>query len=161
MAIKAISDLNAALTLSSNDQVPISSTNNYGDARRVSISQLAAFIQTLLQPPSGDDKITQYATPTAGTTVTVAAVNGVSVPVFLYLTPAGVLATLTIALPAAGAAMDRQEILIATTQTITALTVSAAGLTVINAPTTLVAGAGAGSFRMRFDAVNNVWVMVT
>lgn len=75
-------------------------------------------------------------TPTTGFSITIAA--GIKT---LELTPAGTLATGTITMPAAP--IDGQEIRIASTQQITALTLSGnAGQTISNAPSTLAAGQG-------------------
>lgn len=166
MDTKYIQNLNEQKSVSGTDQIPIASFSATGDTRRVPVSALSTYIQAQLQAPP-DGKVTQYASPAAAGTVTINQVNGVSVPVFLYLTPvAPPIATMTLTLPGQGVAVDRQEVLVATASTITALTVNAAAggtgtPTVVNAPTTLVAGAGTGSFRMRYDAPNNVWVMVT
>jgi hypothetical protein len=71
----------------------------------------------------------------------------------LFIDPAGTLATGTVTLPAAPS--DAQRVRFSTTQTITTLTVSAGGAqTVMNAPTTLAAGAGIGYI---YDAANTTW----
>jgi hypothetical protein len=53
--------------------------------------------------------------------------------------------------------LDKQEILVNTTQAITALTINANGATIVGAPTTLAAG---GFFRLRFDGVLDTWYRV-
>lgn len=69
------------------------------------------------------------------------------------LDPAGVLATGTLTLPAIP--YDGQHLEASTTQTVTALTVSASGAdTIKNAPTTLAAGAG---FAYYYRAANTTW----
>lgn len=64
----------------------------------------------------------QYAVPLTGTTVTVATAP---VPTSVILEPAGTLATLTVALPAAVNLLDGQTFRLCSTQTLTALTVTA------------------------------------
>jgi hypothetical protein len=62
---------------------------------------------------------TNYSTPLTGTTVTAAATDST-----ILLEPAGTIAALTVALPAAAALKDGQTLRIASTQTITALTLT-------------------------------------
>lgn len=74
----------------------------------------------------------------------------------LILDPAGTLATGTVMMPADPPDQFRLEV--ASTQTITALTVSAnAGQTIKNAPTTLAAG---GAFAYRYAEANSTWYKV-
>lgn len=76
---------------------------------------------------------TQYSVPTAGGTV---AVNAGTTNV--VLDPAGTLATLTVTLPAATSLTDGQRLRLASSQTITALTVTAgSGTTIAQNPTAL------------------------
>lgn len=148
-------DLTETTSLATADQVPVYTQSS--GMRRVSVSNLATKVAALA-PAVGDDKLTQYAAPSAtGFTVTITPLTA-GQGVWLVLTPTGTLAAGTIALPASGSAVDRQEVLVNTTQTITALTVSASGLTVTGAPTTLAAN---GAFRMRFDAVLQTWFKVS
>lgn len=138
-------------SLSSADQVPIYSASN-GDARKASINQLAAFLQT--QIAAQDDKTTQYAAPSSsGFTVNVQDDGST----WLLLTPAGAFAAGTIVLPAVASVQDRQELLVNCTQAVTTLTVSGNGATVTGAPTTLAANA---FFRLRFDQASSVWYRV-
>lgn len=88
-----------------------------------------------------------YQTPATGFTITIA-----DSTLALNLDPAGTLATGTINLPATP--IDGQIIEVASTQTVTALTVSAAGKTLKNAPTTLVAGSG---FSYRYRLSTTTW----
>jgi len=88
-------------------------------------------------------------TPATGFSITIAA-NIKS----LVLKPTGTLATGTITMPAAP--IDGQEIRVSSSQIITALTVSAnAGQTILNAPTTLAAGAG---FEYVYDLATTEWM---
>jgi len=148
-----IIDLDSVSSLSSGDQIPIYSANN-GDARRIPASALATYVAG--QVSTVDGKVTQYASPLTGATVTIApASTGGSV--FLLLQPAGTIATLTVVLPAAGIAVDKQEVMVSTTNTVTALTVFAGGTTLAGAPTTITAAA---PFKMRYDGVNSIWMRV-
>ena len=71
----------------------------------------------------------------------------------LILTPAGVLATGTVTMPAAP--VDNAQWNLSSTNTITALTLSpAAGQTILNAPATLTAGVGVG---YTYSASNATW----
>lgn len=148
--------LNETLTISGSDQVPVYTQNN--GTRRISATNFAAFVQAGTN--FVDNKVTQYASPSAtGFTVTIAPLTPGG-GVFLLLTPTGTLAAGTITLPSGGAggtAQDRQEILITTTQAVTALTITAGTTTVTGAPTTIAANR---SFRMRYDAVNTTWYRV-
>lgn len=79
----------------------------------------------------------QAASPTVGQTVTMTddAVDGT-----LYLTPAGTLLTLTVALPSNAASRVGQIRRIVTSQVLTGLTVTAASASILGAPTTLALG---------------------
>lgn len=147
-----INQLTAVDQVVSSDQVPIYSSEN-GDARKASMATLLAFFSG--QITANDDKITQYAAPSAtGFTVTI---NNDSQSVWLVLTPTGTFAAGTLTLPAVANCVDRQEILVNSTQTVTALTISGNGATVTGAPTTIAAN---GFFRLRFDDVTNTWYRV-
>lgn len=81
--------------------------------------------------------IVQAASPTTGQTVTM---TDDSVDGTLYLTPAGTLLTLTVALPSNSNSRIGQIRRIVTSQIITGLTVSAASATILGLPTTLALG---------------------
>lgn len=147
-----INQLSAADTLTTSDQVPIYSSVN-GDARKASLSLLASFI--LAQSSVADDKVTQYNSP-ASTGFNVQ-VNNASASIWLILTPLAGYAAGTITLPSVALCADKQEILVNCTQAVTTLTVAGNGATVLGAPTTLAANA---FFRLRFDAVLDVWYRV-
>lgn len=147
-----INQLSAVDAVVSSDQVPIYSSGQ-GDARKASMSVIKSFV--LSGATTSDDKISQYAAPSAtGFTVTV---NNSSDSVWLILTPLAGYAAGTLVLPAVANCVDRQEILFNTTQAVTTLTINANGATVIGAPTTLAANA---FFRLRFDDVLNTWYRV-
>jgi len=148
-----INQLSAVDAVVSSDQVPIYSSGQ-GDARKASMSVIKSFV--LSGATTSDDKVTQYAAPTAtGFSVTILDSSGTSV--WLILTPLAGYAAGTLVLPAVANCVDRQEILFNTTQAVTTLTINANGATVIGAPTTLAANA---FFRLRFDDVLNTWYRV-
>lgn len=147
-----INQLTAVDAVVSSDQVPIYSSDN-GDARKASMATLLKFFAG--QITSIDDMITQYSAPSAtGFSVQV---NNDSNNVWLVLTPTGGFAAGTLVLPSVANCVDRQEILVNTTQAVTTLTISNGGATVTGAPTTLAANA---FFRLRFDIVTKTWYRV-
>ena len=147
-----INQLSAVDQVQASDQIPIYSAAN-GDSRKASLSLLKTFFQEGIT--SSDDKITQYAAPSAtGFSVQV---NDDSDSIWLVLTPTGGFAAGTLVLPAVANCADRQEILVNCTQAVTTLTVTGNGATVTGAPTTLTAN---GFFRLRFDAVTSTWYRV-
>lgn len=147
-----INQLSAVDQVVSSDQVPIYSSEQ-GDARKASMATLLAFFAG--QVTANDDKITQYAAPSA--TAFNVQVNNDTESVWLILTPTAGFAAGTITLPAVANCVDRQEVLVNCTQAVTALTVAGNGGTVTGAPTTLAANA---YFRLRFDAVTKTWYRV-
>lgn len=144
-----INELSALDALSPGDSVPVFSTQN-GDTRRVAASVLRDYVNS--GEGVGDDKITQYAAPSA--TGFSAQINNTSASVWLVLTPTAGFAAGTLVLPAVANCVDRQEILVTTTQAVTALTISANGATLSGAPTTLTANA---FFTLRFEALTKIW----
>jgi hypothetical protein len=101
--------------------------------------------------PAASAPTIKTATPTTGQTV---AFDNASVDQTLYLTPAGTLLLLTVTLPSNGSSVIGQTVTIATTQTLTGLTVNGAA-SIINTVTTLLAGSV--SFR---KTAANTWVRV-
>jgi hypothetical protein len=147
-----INKLTAVDTISASDQFPLYSAAD-GDTRRCSGTTLAEFIRETITV--SDDKVTQYAAPAAtGTTVTV---TDDDASVWLIITPLAGYAAMTIKMPALASSIDKQELLVNCTQSVTTLTIDANGSTVVGAPTTLAANA---YFRLRFDAVLNTWYRV-
>jgi hypothetical protein len=147
-----IIDLSAVATVAAGDNVPIYSAAN-GDSRRAPMSVLAAYLGS--QITTQDGKVTQYASPSSSPFTT--AVTNSSVPIWLVLTPTGTMAVGTLTLPAQGTSVNLQEILVSTSQQVTALTVAPNGSNLVGAPTTLAAGA---FFRLRFDALTSTWYRV-
>lgn len=147
-----INQLSAVDTVSAGDLLALWATSN-GDTRKCSLTVLAAFLQTLIT--ANDDKITQYAAPSA--TAFNVQINNDNLSVWLILTPNAGYATGTITLPALANCIDKQEILVNTTQAVVALTIGANGSNLAGMPTALVAG---GFFRLRFDGVLDTWYRV-
>jgi hypothetical protein len=148
-----INQLSSISQLSSGDQIAVYSTSN-GDARRSSIGTLLTFFQQ------------QFASPTMSTNVYVPTTGfslAVPTPVaeqqWMLLQPVSTLATGTITLPLNTTTADGTEVLITTTQDITALTISLNGATaVFGSPTTLQGGA---AVRLRFYLATNSWYAIT
>lgn len=147
-----INNLDSADNVTGSDLVSIWSQPN-GATRKLSLFNLLKWM-TGQQITMQDNKITQYAAPVTGGTVQVDE-RGFSV--WLIITPAATLATLTIKLPLVSGVQDRTEILISTTQVLTALTFNANGATIVGAPSTLAANT---STVLRFDAVMRTWYKV-
>ena len=147
-----INQLNAVDSLSASDLVPVYSSNN-GDARKASLSVIAAYVQSTITV--ADDKVTQYAAPSA--TAFTVQVNDDNQNVWLVLTPTGGFAAGTIKLPSLANTIDRQEVLVNCTQIVTTLTINGNGANVTGAPTTLAANA---FFTLRFEAVTSTWYRV-
>lgn len=150
--MSTINQLNAATTISPGDLLPVYISNN-GDARKVAMSLLATWIAS--QITTSDNKVTQYSAPAATGFNTLVADSSNSV--WLILTPTAGFAAGTIALPTLANCVNKQEVLVNSTQSITALTVAGNGATVTGAPTTMPAN---GFFRMRFDSVMSTWYRV-
>jgi len=149
-----INQLSAVDSLAAGDQFPLYSASQ-GDARRVSVTTLAAYMQEQLTSQDGME--TQYSAPNAtGFSVTIApTVDGGDV--WLRITPTAGFAAGTIVLPALADCVDRQEVLVSCNQAVTTLTITPNGSTVDGGPTTLAANA---FFRLRYEAVFHVWVRV-
>ena len=147
-----INQLSGLSQLSSGDLLPIYVPNN-GDARKVSIGQLLAFFQQQFAAPT---LATQLTTP--GTGFNVAVQTPVSEQQWLILQPAGTLASGTVTLPLNTQTPDGTELLITTTQIITAFTLALNGAAAAyGAPTTLSAN---GFFRVRYYAATNSWYRI-
>lgn len=147
-----ISNLAVSDTVAAGDSFPFLSTAN-GDDRRVSASLLAAYLATLIT--NTDNKVTTYASPSATGFTVILPDNSFSK--WLILTPVAGYAAGAITLPAVGNCVDKQEIRVNCTQSVTTLTINANGSTVTGAPTTLAAN---GFFLLRFDALNKVFYRV-
>jgi|GEM_PF-439810 len=123
-----------------------------------------AFLRTPLDVPLVDPLNTgssslnrQYKSPDA-TGFTVAITDGPD-SVYLLLTPDATYATGTITLPSIANASDNQEVLVISSQAVTALTINGNGaVSVTGAPTTLAANT---PFRIRLDLSLRIWQIVT
>ena len=120
---------------------------------RAAAGTVAEYIQA--QGAAGDGKVIQYAAPTStGFTTNI---TDSSASVWLVLTPSGTLAAGTIVLPAVGNCVESQEVLVSSSQTVTALTVNTNGAAIVGTPTTISSG---GFFTLRFEPVLKTWYRV-
>ena len=103
-------------------------------------------------PYTKADDTASLQSPLTGTTITIA--DGVR---WLGLTPAGTIATLTVNLPVSTNLIDLQEILISSSQTVTALTLGGNGSTINSAATTIAAGS---FLRYKYSSTNTTWYRV-
>ena len=144
--------LSTASTLSSSDQIIFYSTIN-GSTRRASLATFLEWIESAWMSPAFQ-RVT--ASPTlAGFTLALPATAN---SLFVLLTPTGTMATGTIVLPAAATAADGQEIVLYTSQEVTALTFTLNGATAVGgAPTGIQAGA---SLTLRYDALSVAWYTI-
>jgi hypothetical protein len=138
--------------ISSGDQLPVYSPNN-GDARRTSIGSLLTFFQQSFASPT---LATNLYTP--GTGFNIAVPTPVAQQQWMLIQPAATLATGTITLSLNTQTPDGTEVLITTTQQITAFTLAANGASQLyGAPNTLAAQ---DFFRMRFYQATNSWYRI-
>lgn len=149
--------LTAMDSLSAGDSFAIGSANN-GDDRKASASVLVTYLEDALDfSPSGAfiNYLTQYATPSAmGFSVQVTDADD---NIHLILTPAAGYAVGTIVLPTSSNLIDKQEVIVNSTQPVTALTIDGNGATVSGEPTTLAAN---DFFRLKYDAAGNTWYRI-
>jgi len=150
-----IPQLSATDTLTGGDLIPVY-VQAAGDARKASMTRFLAFMQANLVFPSTSTGVSQfvpqYASPVAtGFTVTL---NANSNNQWLILSPLAAYAAGTITFPPQASLADNQEIIIASTQAITALTINGNGPSVIGAPATV---SQYGSFRFKYNALGNAW----
>lgn len=149
-----INKLTAVSPATAGMNLPVYSPDN-GDARRISVSDLLAYMQANLTftDPGIAEFAAQYAAPSA-TAFDVQITDGTD-NVWLRLTPTGVFADGEITLPSAPVA--NQEVLVNSTQVVTAFVVDGNGKTVTGAPTALAAN---DFFRLKYDDVNSTWYRV-
>ena len=135
-------------TLSTADQLVTWSAAN-GDTRRAPLNTLLEFFQQNFASP---DLSTQLIVPGTG-------FNFAADPQqWVLLQPVATLATGTVTLPLNTSTPDGSELLVTTTQQITAFTLAANGASqLFGNPTTLGANA---LFRMRFYATTNSWYRI-
>jgi hypothetical protein len=148
-----INQLPVVSQLSSGDQFAVYNTAN-GDARRSSLNTLLQFFQQTFAAPT---MATSLYVPTTGFSISLP--TPTTQALWVLLQPAGTLATGTITLPLNTGVADGTEILLTSTQIITALTVALNGATaVFGSPTTLAAG---GFARLRWYAATNSWYRIS
>lgn len=137
---------------SSGDQIPVYTPNN-GDARRLPLSALLTYFQQQFAAPT---LATNLYTP--GTGFNIALPTPVAQQQWAIIQPAGTLATGTVTLPLNTSTPDGTEVLITTTQQITAFTLALNGAAAaFGDPTTLAAE---DFFRMRFYQATNSWYRI-
>ncbi len=140
-------------TVSAGDVVPVY-VQNQGDARGASMTVISDFVLSQIEI-SGTDFVTQYALPAAtGFSIQV---NDTSENTHLIISPTGPFAAGTIVLPLSTNLIEGQQVIVTTTQSVTALTVSPNGASVIGAPTGLSANQ---SFALKYDSASTTWYMV-
>ena len=145
-----INQLNAANAINSGDLMALY-VSDQGDVRKVSMSLILDFMQNNLTF-SSTSKIVQYAVPATGGTVVV---TDTGHSVWLILSPAGTLATLSITLPDALTAEDMTEVEIISTNTVTALTLNLNNAVSIIG--TIAAITANTPYTFRFDATTKSW----
>lgn len=134
------------------DQLAVYAPNT-GDARRLPMSALLTFFQQQFASPT---MATNLYTP--GTGFNIAAPTPVSQQQWILIQPAGTLATGTVTLPLNTSTPDGTEILITTTQQVTAFTLALNGAAAaFGDPSTLAAE---DFFRMRFYQATNSWYRI-
>jgi hypothetical protein len=130
-------------------QIPVYDQNN-GDARKMSVNTLLDYFQTSFAAPT---VATNLYTPGAGFNITVP--TPVAEQQWMLIQPAGTLATGTVTLPLNTGVPDGTEVLITSTQTITAFTIALNGAAAIfGGLSTLPAGA---AVRYRYYLATNSW----
>ena len=147
-----INQLSSISQVSGANQIPVYDQNN-GDARKMSVSALLQYFQATFAAPT---VATNLFTP--GTGFNVAVPTPVSEQQWMIIQPAGTLATGTITLPLNTGTPDGTEVLVTTTQQITAFTLALNGAANgSGAPSTLAAQ---DFFRMRFYQATNSWYRI-
>ena len=146
--INSLSQIDA---LGGGDQVPVYDSDA-GTARKASVSQFVAYFRSAFASP---DVAVTISSPIAGFNQ-VLATSATSI--WLILTPAGTLATGTVTLPPVADCFDGQQVLVTSTESITALTVAGNGATVNGAPAALGID---GFFALRFNNLLSSWYCVS
>jgi hypothetical protein len=147
-----INQLPLLAVASPGDQIPVYTPNN-GDARRLPIGALLQYFQQTFASPT---LATNVYTPGTGFNLPVP--TPVAQQQWMLIQPAGTLATGSVTLPLNTQTPDGTEVLITTTQQITAFTLNANGATQLYGdPTTLAAE---DFFRMRFVQATNSWYRI-
>jgi hypothetical protein len=152
-----INQLSTSDTLTAGDLFPIWRTNN-SDTRKTSLTTLQAYMQSALTFPTLTGQaqfVVQYAAPVAtGFTVTLVSTSNNQ---WLVMSPLATYATGTITFPPIASLTDNQEILIYSTQIVTALTLSGNGATIAGSPGFITA---AGALRFKYNALASTWYRI-
>ena len=148
-----INDLSAvsASELKGSDLLVVFSNSN-GDSRKISLTNYLTWLNTNF---TNDSYTVEAYVPTTGQTLTV---TDDGLPRWLKLIPATTLASLTVTLPASASSTDGQEVLVTSTEAVTALTVNGNGSTVNGAPASLSTD---GAFVLRYNAIDTAWYLVS
>lgn len=155
-----IYDWTRTQTLAAGDLLAIYDTSE-SDKRAASLTALLTFLQSNLTftAQGFTDYVTQYAAPSAsGFSVSLTDGADDDGNIHLILTPVAGYAAGTLVLPAVGSLVDKQEILVNSTQAVTTLTITANGATAVTgAPTALTANQ---FFRLKYDAATSTWYCI-
>lgn len=143
-----INQLSTLNTLSSSDKLAVYSSEN-GDARKASLATLMTFIEDNFASPEFTTIIN--APTSSGFSLNVGAQT---TSVWMIINPTAPFAAGTIVLPATADCFDGQEIIVSSSQAVTALTINGNGSTLVGAPTYMSAG---GFFTIRFNALQSTW----
>lgn len=147
-----INQLSAITDVSVSDLMVVYSQDN-GDARKLSLSNLLSFFESNFASPEFS---TQLYVSISGFSIAIS--SSPSSNKWVLIQPAGALATGTIVLPLNTETVDGTEVMVTSTQTITTLTVSGNGAAQLyGAPTTITGGS---FFKMRYYANTNSWYRV-
>jgi hypothetical protein len=150
-----INKLTAVDAVVSGDQIPVYSSSN-GDARKAAMSVLLAYMQSNIDLSAKQEYTTQYAAPSA-TGFNIQVTDGDD-NIHLILTPVAGYAAGTITLPAVANCVDKQEVLVNCTQSVSTLTVAGNGATAVTGePASLSAN---DFFKLRYDASTSTWYRV-
>lgn len=144
--MSTIYELTETDTVSNGDLLPLYTLQN-GDVRKVPMHVVAAY----MREQSVNRLATVYSAPSATAFSVDLATNS-----HLILTPAAVYANGGIVLDAAPS--DRDEVLVNSTEAVTALAIDGNGKTVVGAPTALTEN---GFFRLKYDAVMSTWYRIS
>ena len=147
-----INQLSGISQVSGGDLLPVYVSNN-GDARKVSITQLLQYFQTVFASPT---LAVNLFVPGSGFNITVP--TPVAEQQWMLLQPAGTLASGTITLPLNTGVPDGTTVLITTTQQITSLTLALNGASAIYGSVTSLAAGTATT--LRFYQATNSWYQI-
>lgn len=159
--MSSIGRLTRTDTISAGDVLP-AYVQSQGDARGLAISVLQAYLQGALTFPSTGIQSyeTRYAAPSStGFTVQI---GDTTDNTHLILTPTASFASGTIVLPASGlsgVSIDKQQIMVNTTQSVTSLTIDGNGANAVTgAPSSMLAN---DSFILKYDLPSGTWYQVS